>query len=160
MWCQALQNRAFKIQFISVAILLLMFLAFIPRYFRNIVEPRQGVLLNDFLLNLLPPADHSTLIFILIYGSVMVSFISLVQNPFQLLLALAAYCAMNYLRLVTLWVFPLEPPAGIIPLHDPIIERLAYGGTPLLKDLFFSGHVATLSILAMVEENRKRKTVK
>ena len=67
MWCQALQSRAFKIQFISVAILLLMFLAFIPRYFRNIVEPRQGVLLNDFLLNLLPPADHSTLIFILIY---------------------------------------------------------------------------------------------
>jgi PAP2 superfamily C-terminal len=160
MWRQAFQNRAFKIQFISVILLLLMFLAFVPMYFKNVVEPRPGVLLNDFLLNLLPPTDHSTLIFILIYSTIVVSLISFAQKPSQLLLALTAYCAMNYLRLVSLWAFPLEPPVGIIPLHDPIIEHLAYGGIPLLKDLFFSGHVATLSILAMVEENRKRKIAK
>jgi PAP2 superfamily C-terminal len=153
MWRQAFQNRAFKIQFISVIILLLMFLAFVPIYFRNVVEPRPGVLLNDFLLNRLPPADHSTIIFILIYVTIAFSLFSLVQHPSQLLLALMAYCAMNYLRLLSLWAFPLEPPTGIIPLRDPIIELLVYGGTPLLKDLFFSGHVATLAILAMVEES-------
>lgn len=160
MWRQAFQNKKFKVQFISIIILLLIFLSTIPWYFRNIIEPRPGIQLNDFVLNLLPPADHSTVIFILIYATIGVSLASLVQKPNQLLLALAAYCAMNYIRLATLWIFPLEPPAGIIPLIDPIIEKIAYSNGPILKDLFFSGHVATLTILELVEENRKWKIVK
>jgi PAP2 superfamily C-terminal len=159
-WQEALQNKKFKIQFIGILILLLVFLFLVPWYFKNIIEPRPGAQLNDFVLNLFPPSDHSTLIFILIYSAVVWALVSLIQKPFQFLIALTAYCIMNYLRMATLWIFPLEPPIGIIPLRDPIIEWIAYGDIPFLKDLFFSGHVATLSILALMEKNTIAKIVK
>lgn len=54
--------------------------------------------------------------------------------------------------MVTMYVFTLEPPAGIIPLHDPIVDVIAYGGQVFNKDLFFSGHVATLTLFVLLEE--------
>lgn len=159
-WQEALQNKNFKIQFSGILILLLVFLLLVPWYFKTIIEPRPGAQLNDLALNLIAPSDHSSFISILIYSAIAWSLIPLVQKPSQLLLGLTAYCIMNYLRMATLCIFPLEPPIGIIPLRDPIIERIAYGNIPFLKDLFFSGHVATMSILAMIEENGKLKIVK
>ena len=159
-WRESFQNQKFKIWFISIILLLLIFLVSVPWYFKNVIEPKPGIQLNDILLNLFLPVDHSILIFILIYATITASLVSLVQKPTQLLLALTAYCMMNYLRVVTLWLFTLEPPIGIIPLTDTILEKFIYSNTVILKDLFFSGHMATLTILACVEENRKWKIAK
>lgn len=54
--------------------------------------------------------------------------------------------------MITMYVFTLEPPEGIIPLHDPIVDVIAYGGQVFNKDLFFSGHVATLTLFVLLEE--------
>ena len=53
---------------------------------------------------------------------------------------------------------PLEPPIGIIPLTDPIIENLFYGGQVLQKDLFFSGHTANIVLIGLLTDDlRMRK---
>ncbi len=51
-----------------------------------------------------------------------------------------------------MYVLTLEAPEGIIPLHDPLVDLIAYGGNVFNKDLFFSGHVATLTLFALLEE--------
>ena len=51
-----------------------------------------------------------------------------------------------------MYVFTLEAPEGIIPLRDPLVDIVAYGGKVFNKDLFFSGHVATLTLFVLVEE--------
>ena len=69
-----------------------------------------------------------------------------------ILLGLKCYLLITLLRMTTMYVFTLDPPNGIIPLHDPIVDVIAYGGTVFNKDLFFSGHVASLTLFVLLEE--------
>ena len=62
-------------------------------------------------------------------------------------------------RALTLYLLPLEPPVDIIPLTDPVIETLFYGGHVLLKDLFFSGHTANLILIGLIVEQRRIKNL-
>jgi len=160
MWSEAIHNQKFKTQFIIVVVLLVAFMLSVPWFFNHVINPKPGILLNDFVLNLFPPADHSAIIFTLIYGAIGISLFTLVQKPNQLLIILTAYCLMNYLRAWAMWLLTLEPPAGIIPLADPLLEKFIYHNSTMMKDLFFSGHAATLSILAAAEENKKMKILK
>ncbi len=50
-----------------------------------------------------------------------------------------------------MYLVPLDPPAGHILLNDPFVETFGTGNL-LTKDLFFSGHTATLLILFLVAE--------
>jgi len=61
--------------------------------------------------------------------------------------------------MVTMYVVTLEVPEGIIPLHDPLVDVIAYGGNVFNKDLFFSGHVATLTLFVLVEERPIHKRI-
>lgn len=61
--------------------------------------------------------------------------------------------------MVTMYLFTLEPPIGIIPLHDPIVDIIAYGGQSFNKDLFFSGHVTTLTLFVLLEERPVMKKI-
>lgn len=61
--------------------------------------------------------------------------------------------------MITMYVFTLEPPEGIIPLHDPLVDAVAYGGVVFNKDLFFSGHVATLLLFVLLEERAVVKKI-
>jgi membrane-associated phospholipid phosphatase len=47
-----------------------------------------------------------------------------------------------------MYLMPLDPPSTMITLHDPFVEL--YGsGLVLTRDLFFSGHTATLFLIAL-----------
>jgi membrane-associated phospholipid phosphatase len=64
------------------------------------------------------------------------------------------------LRILSLYVFTLETPEGIIPLVDPFLEKVAYGGNATYtKDLFFSGHTSTLFIVSLAEKRRGLRIV-
>jgi hypothetical protein len=45
---------------------------------------------------------------------------------------------------------PLDPPIGYIPLRDPLLECFTEGGAVVSKDLFFSGHTASLAVTALM----------
>ena len=114
------------------------------------IERRPGVVLADPILRVIGPVDCTAFVFICVYGSVIAAIWLLAAEPVLLNKAIQAYVLMNSLRITTLWMVPLEPPMGMIQLHDPITGLLT--GT-ISKDLFFSGHAATLSLLAFTAKN-------
>ena len=65
---------------------------------------------------------------------------------------------MVVVRMCAMYMLPLDPPVNMIILNDPLVEFFGTGQT-LTKDLFFSGHTATLFILFLVSEKKIYKTI-
>jgi hypothetical protein len=156
-WNEAVKDRGFVFQFALVVIGVLLAISFLPYYFHSVIGPKPGVQLDDFVLNLFAPQDHSWIIFGLIYLSFMITLQGIAKQPRSILLGLKCYLSITILRMITMYVFTLEPPEGIIPLHDPLVDAVAYGGVVFNKDLFFSGHVATLLLFVLLEERDVQK---
>ncbi|GAA4027539.1 hypothetical protein GCM10022409_09430 [Hymenobacter glaciei] len=132
-----------------VVALLLGLLPVVPGFYR-FVQARPGQPLADPLLDLLPVQDHSTLVFSLIYGAIAATLVYLLPRPQRLLQALWAYYLLQLLRIATLWLLPLEPPTNLVILHDPVMDRIFEVTTqPIVRDLFFSGHTATMMLLLL-----------
>jgi PAP2 superfamily C-terminal len=115
--------------------------------------------LYDPILHIMTPQDFSWITFTLIYISLLLGLIDLFQKPEQLILALQAYCIMNFFRIISLLFVPLDEPIGIIVMRDPFVAIVGYGGNVITKDLFFSGHVATMTLLVLVVTNSRLKSV-
>jgi hypothetical protein len=112
------------------------------------VERRPGAVLDDPVLALLPPGDASVPTFALIYGGMLLALVALLRCPWQLLRALQGYVTLVLLRMLCMWLVPLDPPPGYVPLHDPVVESFG-PAMALSRDLFFSGHTSTLLLLAL-----------
>ncbi len=151
-WIAALQQKKFKYQLGFVVITLLVILLYLPVYFHTVIASKPGATLNDPILNYFNPKDYSWVIFGIIYFSLFIVLHGLLRKPTVVLLGLSSYLTITCLRMLTMFVFTLEPAEGMIPLHDPLIDSIAYGGGVFAKDLFFSGHVATLTLLALLED--------
>ena len=65
---------------------------------------------------------------------------------------------MVFFRLIVMYLLPLEPPTTLLPLNDPFVQLLGTGEI-LTKDLFFSGHTATLFLLFLIIEQRVFKII-
>lgn len=148
-WPEAWRHRAFRRHLVLVLALLLALAAGLPRFFAW-VQARPGTILPDPLLALLPARNVSGLTFAVIYLGIGLGVATLLPRPYRLLRALTAYLLLHLLRCATLSLLPLEPPIGLIILRDPLVEQLFYAApAPITKDLFFSGHTATLLLLAL-----------
>ena len=156
-WREFLKEKKNKIE-LAVTFLLLSGAISALTNFLNFVEARKGAALPDPILNLFEPVDLTWLIFALIYVSLIAGIISLAKNPKRLLFTVQLYILMVAVRIVAMYLLPLEPPAKMIVLNDPFVEYFGTGQT-LTKDLFFSGHTATLFILYLVSENKTMKIV-
>ena len=157
-WKEALQQARYRNLLIYIIVFAILFFAFIPSYFQ-FIESKQGRLLNDPLLNLLPAFDLSIPIFFLIYSIVLSTAIVNIRKPHTILMIMGTYCSVNFLRLISMFMFTLEPPTGWVMLHDPIVSLIAYEPA-FAKDLFFSGHIATLMVTLLPEPNRVFKRIK
>jgi hypothetical protein len=148
----------FRGRFLITLVLLVAILALLGQFLTGI-EQRSGVMFPDPILAVLPPADLTWLIFALIYGALVLAIVYMVRHPARLMLALQSYMLLALSRMVAMFLLPLDPPAGMIPLVDPLVELFGSGGTTLSRDLFFSGHTSTLFLLALVIPNRKLSAV-
>ena len=154
-WPAAWARPGFRLRLSLVVGLLLGLLPVVPGFYR-FVQARPGQPLADPLLTLLPVQDHSTLIFALIYGAIAATLVYLLPRPQRLLQALWAYYFLQLLRIATLWLLPLEPPAALVVLHDPVMDRIFEVTTqPIVRDLFFSGHTATMALLTLAGRGRR-----
>jgi membrane-associated phospholipid phosphatase len=126
--------------------------------FLNYVELRAGETFSDPLLNIFPPIDLTWLIFGLIYICLITAIISLANNPANLLRALQAFIILEITRTVTLFLLPLNPPPGMLPLNDPFVQMFGHGQI-LTKDLFFSGHTSTLFLLFLTAQKKILKGI-
>ena len=130
--------------------------------FFNLIQQRNGIILNDYLLNILPVKDVSILIFLIIWGEVVYLLYKIIPNPNVLLQVLISYVLITLLRFLCIYLTPLSPPNNIIDLIDPIANTFIYPSTNAQifnKDLFFSGHTATTILVLMVAKTRVEKFV-
>ncbi|MBE0551603.1 MAG: hypothetical protein IH619_04410 [Ignavibacterium sp.] len=156
-WKEFLKDKRNRVEVLITLILLSVVLASLTN-FLNYVEAREGAVLPDPILNLFNPIDLTWLTFALIYGSIVVAIATLFKYPNRLMFAIQLYTLMVLVRIVAMFLLPLEPPSTMIILNDPFVEFFGTGQT-LTKDLFFSGHTATLFILFLVAENKIIKSV-
>lgn len=78
-WDEAWRNKSFRIKTIVGGMLLVMLLALFPLFF-SYVEKRQGIQLNDFILQQIPVADVSMITFIIIWSVSILLLIRCVQR--------------------------------------------------------------------------------
>ena len=127
-------------------------------HFLHFVEQRDGVVLNDPLLNAFNPIDLTWLTFVLIYLSLIIFVVTTFNKPDKLLIAFQAYGLMLIFRTIAMYLTPFEAPETILLLNDPFVQFFAKGDI-LTKDLFFSGHTGTLFLIFLLAENKTLKTI-
>jgi hypothetical protein len=156
-WKHEWSDPSFRRQTVITIPFLLIVLFTLAR-FLDIVEARPGVVLPDPILRFFTPRDVTWLTFGLIYVGIIVGVGYLIRHPRYLLLALQSYMVMVVLRIIAMFLLPLEPPLTMIPLADPFVEYFGTGAL-LTKDLFFSGHTSTLFILFLSTPDRRVKSI-
>jgi membrane-associated phospholipid phosphatase len=139
-------NRTAAVWAITLAALAVV-AATLPSFFR-FIEARPGTVPPDPLIAHLAPMDLSVPVFVVLYGAILLAVLSIAGKPFVLLRALQAYLLLLLLRMIGMFTFTLEPPADLIDLVDPVTQLFYPDDRPFRKDLFFSGHTATLALLA------------
>jgi len=141
-----------------ITVLFLAVILFVFPNFLAFVEGRQGVVLADPILELFNPIDLTWLTFGLIYISLIVAIFSFAAKPDILLLALQSYSLLVIFRMMVMYSAPLDAPERMILLNDPLVQFLG-SGEVLTKDLFFSGHTATLFLLFLVSDKKRLKII-
>lgn len=158
-WKELLQSSRGRLVLLFCGATMLMMVFYMPHFYREIIGPKKGMLIDDPILALLNPLDWSLPIFTLLYLAVLQTLVFNVNKPQVLLLGVTTYCAINIFRMMTMYGLTLEPPIGMILLADPI-SSIAYPDKGFAKDLFFSGHISTMIVLALVDENKIAKVLK
>jgi hypothetical protein len=155
-WAQALARPAFRLSWLLLVVLLFgVLVPLVPGFFVW-VQAREGVVLADPLLHLLPRHDVATPVFVLMYGAVFTAVGWLTRHPQLFLRGLWAYFILMVLRLGSIWLWALNPPLDLVPMPDPFTAFFFHtaASEAITKDLFFSGHTATVAILALSVRGR------
>lgn len=151
-WEKAFRNRKFRIDFLVTAVMLILVLIALTK-FLNFAETRNGIVFWDPILSLFEPIDLTWFIFITIYISLFIALFFFVKNPPLLVIALQSYVVLVVFRIIAMYLLPLNPPVKMLPLSDPFVEFFGTGQL-LTKDLFFSGHTATLFLIFLLAEKK------
>jgi hypothetical protein len=154
-WKNAWTLKRFRTELFSTLALFFGTLFLFSRFIKWI-ELREGVALNDPILAILNPVDLTWFTFAFIYSGIILSVIVNAVYPTRFLLGLQVYTLMVVVRAAAMYAIPLDPPVAMIPLEDPFVEIIGTGQT-LTRDLFFSGHTATMVVLFLCVAQRSVK---
>lgn len=158
-WSELWKNPSFKKKTIVYSSLLVAILVILPFFF-SAIEKRNGIQLNDPILQLIPAVDVSLATFLVIWSMTIFLWVRMLQNPSLFLVTLCSMVLLFLSRLISISLLPLDPPVGLIPLKDPIVN-LFYGGTNVFitKDLFYSGHTSTQFLFFLCLHKRRDKLI-
>ncbi len=143
-WKQEFQHRYFILETI-LTILFLIIAIRLCAYVMIYIEMRKGVVLPDPVLAGFEPYNLRWPIFAVLWTTMLFTVYHLLHHPRYFIIALQAGGILLIFRTIALGLVPLEPMRSIIPLQDPIVESLG-AGKLIIKDLFFSGHTATMAL--------------
>lgn len=129
----------------------------LTRWIFSVVQRRPGLVPPEPLLPIIGPASVSTAIFTLLIGTMLLVAGGCLDRPLVLIRGVVAFEMLFTLRVITMMAVPLAAPPGGIPLHDPLGQVFYPGGIPETKDLFFSGHTATVVLLVALVRTRPAK---
>jgi hypothetical protein len=158
-WSDAWQLKRFRYKTIIALLLVAIILIMLPTFFA-FIEKRDGMVLQDYVLDAIPAMDVSIPTFTIIWSVVLLVFYRIYQNPRLFLLVAYGFILMCVLRMLTISLLPLNPPPGLIVLKDPI-ANIAYGGNGIFitKDLFYSGHTGNMFLFFLCLEAKWDKII-
>ncbi|NQV76513.1 MAG: phosphatase PAP2 family protein [Bacteroidetes bacterium] len=139
-----------------IGLILISFILLSLPYFFQAIEKRNGISFNDYLLSWLPAYDLSIYIFTVIWSMTLFTLSRFKQDPNIFLTFLWGFILINLSRFVSIGLIPLNAPADLIPIHDPISNHF-YGPKFITKDLFFSGHTAAMFLMFLCLKKRTDK---
>jgi hypothetical protein len=148
LWRAAWRTRNFRLRVIVTVPAVILALFALSRFLLA-VECRVGATIPDPVLRLFAPRDVTWLTFGFIYAGLILGLVVLSRYPERCVLAFQGYAIMVVFRIMAMALIPLDPPSTMLALKDPFVETFGTG-TPLTKDLFFSGHTSTLFLLTLV----------
>ena len=154
-WKNAGSSMSNRLKLIVGSALMFVIITILPFFF-NSIQKRNGVILNDFVLAQVPPHNVSVAIFVIIWGMGLLILYRAVFKPDIYLHYVWALIVVCLVRMMTISFVALNPPAGLIPLTDPL-TGIFYGESSITKDLFFSGHIATLTLIYLCLEKKTDK---
>jgi len=151
-------NTPHKKQQIVIGTVIMLIVVFIMPHFFNFIEHRKGMVLNDWLLAIIAPRNVSIIIFALIWAMIVLIIIRAMRDPSIYITYCWAYIFVCSARLTCISLLPLDPPAGLIRLTDPL-TGVFYGNSNITKDLFFSGHTATLTLIFLCLKKKNDRII-
>ena len=158
-WSDAWQEPRFRNKSIIALILVAIILILLPTFFA-FIEKREGMVLQDFVLDAIPAKDVSIPTFVVIWSVVLLVFYRIYQSPRLFLVVAYGFILMCLARILTISLLPLNPPPGLITLKDPI-ANIAYGGNGIFitKDLFYSGHTGNMFLFFLCLQHKWDKII-
>ncbi|PRY54521.1 PAP2 superfamily protein [Arcticibacter pallidicorallinus] len=156
-WALAWQSALFR-QRLLVAIGILLCLTPIFPLFYQYIEKREGQVYDDILLQIIPSIDVSIPIFMITWGMALFTLSRVIKVPGIFLSLLYGIIVLNISRFISISLVPLDPPAGLIDIWDPITDMF-YGETYVTKDLFYSGHTATQFLFFLFLKKKSDKAL-
>jgi hypothetical protein len=154
-WVKKLKDKKFLITLI-ISLVLLISLLVVYSNFLLFIELRAGLMVTDAVLMLFLPVNVTWFTFIILYAGLIAGITILLSEPDRFLLGVQAYIILILTRMAAMYLVPLEPPATMIALKDPLVEIIGTGKL-LTKDLFFSGHTATLFLIFLLVKGNLQK---
>lgn len=156
-WQFAWDYPAFRVKLILGVFVMGLIMFYLQDFFLYI-QSRNGILINDIVLNALPAHDVSNYIFIILYPASFFLFWRMKGSSSICITFLWGYIFLCIARMITISMIPLDAPKQLIHLADPF-SIIFYGTNVITKDLFFSGHTASLFLIGLCLENKKEKAV-
>jgi hypothetical protein len=147
-WSSSLQ----RIQLIVGSLLMIIISFMLPPFF-NLIQKRDGPVIHDWVLAAIPAHNVSWAIFTVIWGIGFYSLWRAIEKPTIYITYLWTFIFITILRILAITLVPLDPPAGLIVLTDPL-TAVFYGRSTITKDLFFSGHTSILFLVFLCLERK------
>ena len=151
-WKETWNSSLQRTQLIIGSVLMTIISFVLPTFF-NLIQKRNGPVLNDWVLAAIPPHNVSWAIFTVIWG---IGFYALwrgIEKPTIFINYVWTFIFITILRILAITFVPLNPPAGLIVLTDPL-TAVFYGRSTITKDLFFSGHTSILFLAFLCLERK------
>lgn len=156
-WRFAWDIPAFRVKLVSGLLCMAVIIFYLHDFFQ-FIQSRNGLILHDSILLAIPAKDVSALIFLILYPVSGYLFWKIRKNSKLCITALWGYIFLCLGRMITISLIPLNPPAGLIHLSDPF-SLIFYGDNLITKDLFFSGHTATIVLIGLCLEGKREKYI-
>lgn len=156
-WQNAYDTSLKRFKLLVGGVLIVGLISMMPSFFRSI-EKRNGVVLNDWVLAHLPAFDVSPIIFTIIWGMGLLMLVRAMYKPAICTTYIWMLIFVCIVRFISISLVRLDPPAGLVPLIDPLTGCF-YGHASITHDLFFSGHTSTMVLILLNLEKKSDKII-